>query len=250
MVAQRAPGTEVIGLAWEEFLYGGQGWAGMEKKWEPGQHMALVGPTGSGKSTAMVALGQLRKYFLALDPKGGDTTLKALHFPRLEQWPPPKKFWRDIGDGKPSRWIVGSQVRRPEDFGPLKLMLRRCLDDVFAAGGFTLYIDELELASRMMDLKQPIEMFLIAARDRGVSVVSAFQRPSYVPTTASSQTTWFVTYYTRDTDVVGRLGEMAGRPRHEMRGMVKGLGSLEYSLLMFSRNPREPVLVTKPPKAR
>ncbi len=189
-----------------------------------------------------------RRYVLALDPKGGDDTLKKLGYPRLSTWPPPRKFWRDVEGGKPARFIVGQHCHRTEDYGPLAATLKRCVDDVFAAGGFTLYVDELEIAARFMKLAATIELFLIAARNKGISVVTAFQRPAYVPTTASSQTSWFATFYTRDIDVVGRLAEMAGRPKHEMRGMVRGLAAMPYSLLLFSRDPRMPVVVTKPPK--
>ncbi len=234
--------NEILGLTAAEFS---EWWA---KHWEPGQHVAYVGPTGTGKTTAAVTMLKPRKYVLALDPKGGDDTLRKLGFPRLSKWPPPRSFWRDVEEGKPMRRIVGAVCRRTEDYGPLAAQLKACVDDVFAAGGFTLYVDELEIAARFMRLAATIELFLIAARNKGISVVTAFQRPAYVPTTASSQTSWFATFYTRDTDVVGRLAEMAGRPKHEMRGMVRGLAAMPYSLLLFSRDPRMPVVVTKPPK--
>jgi DNA polymerase III delta prime subunit len=220
------------------------------RTWQPGQHLAFVGPTGTGKTTAAVTVLKPRRYVLALDPKGGDETLKRLHYPRLSRWPPPRSFWRSIEEGNPARYIVGQICDRQADFDALAAQLRRCVDDVFAAGKFTLYVDELEIAGRFMRLSQSLELFLIAARNKGISVVTSFQRPAYVPTTASSQTTWFATFYTRDTDVVGRLAEMAGRPKAEMRGMVRGLAELEYSLLLFSRNPRDPIIATRPPAAR
>lgn len=233
-------GDEVIGMLPDEFA---EWWA---EAWEPGQHVAYIGPTGTGKTTAAVTMLKPRRYVLALDPKGGDRTLAKLGYPRLKTWPPERKFWRDIEEGRPSRWIVGQVAERTEDFAKIGTTLDGCMKDVFAAGGFTVYIDELEIASRFMKLAASIELFLIAARNKGISVVTSFQRPAYVPTTASSQSTWFATFYTRDTDVVGRLGEMAGRPRHEMRGLIKGLRSYEHSLLLFSRNPRDPIVATKP----
>jgi hypothetical protein len=234
--------VNILGLTGEEFQ---RWWA---EHWKVGEHVAYVGPTGTGKTTAAVTMLKPRRYVLALDPKGGDDTLKKLGYPRLSTWPPPRSFWKDVEEGKPMRRIVGQVCRRTEDYGPLAAQLKRCVDDVFAAGGFTLYVDELEIAARFMKLAATIELFLIAARNKGISVVTAFQRPAYVPTTASSQTSWFVTFQTRDTDVVGRLAEMAGRPKHEMRGMVKGLSQMPYSMLLFSRNPRDPVVVTKAPK--
>lgn len=245
-MAQRltAETNSVLGLTGEQFA---EWWAA---HWQPGEHVAYVGPTGTGKTTAAVTMLKPRRYVLALDPKGGDDTLKKLGYPRLSSWPAggPRQVWKAVGDEKPARYIVGQVCNRTEDYGSLAVMLKRCVDDTFAAGGFTLYVDELEIAARFMKLAATIELFLIAARNRGISVVTAFQRPAYVPTTASSQTSWFATFYTRDIDVVGRLAEMAGRPKHEMRGMVRGLAAMPYSLLLFSRDPRMPVVVTKPPK--
>ena len=241
-MASKSDQTQILGLTADQFS---EWWA---KKWEPGQHVAYVGPTGTGKTTAAVTMLKPRKYVLALDPKGGDDTLRKLGYPRLTTWPPPRSFWKDVEEGKPMRRIVGPICRRPEDFALVGPIMNRCLDDVFAAGGFTLYVDELEIAARFMKMAAKIELFLIAARNKGISVVTSFQRPAYVPTTASSQTTWFCCFYTRDTDVIGRLGEMAGRPKHEMRGIVRGLSTLPHSLVLFSRNPREPVIVTRPPK--
>lgn len=217
------------------------------KNFEPGQHLAMVGPTGEGKTTASVELLRPRRYALALDPKGGDPTLDRLRWPRLERWPPPRAFWSDVEEGKPMRRIVGQVCHRMDQYPALAAQLRRCLDDVFTAGGFTLYVDELEVLARFMKLSAQLELFLIAARRKGISVMSAYQRPSWVPTSASNQTTWFGTFFTRDTDVVARLGEMAGRPRRQMIGMVRGLGSLEYSMLLFSRRPRDPVIATRLP---
>jgi len=214
--------------------------------WQPGEHVAMVGPTGEGKTTAAVELLRPRRYALALDPKGGDNTLNRLGWGRVE-WPPPRRFWSDVEEGRPARRIVGKVCQTTDDYPVLAGQLRRCLDDVFAAGRFTLYVDELEVLARFMKLSTRLELFLIAARNKGTSVMSSYQRPSWVPTSAANQTTWFGTFYTRDMDVLTRLGEMAGRPRRQMQGMVRGLGALEHSMLLFSRRPRDPVIATRMP---
>lgn len=67
--APHGDGRAVVGLEWDDFL------AYMRDVWEPGQHIAMIGPTGEGKSTFAVGLLSLRKWVLALDPKGEDETL-------------------------------------------------------------------------------------------------------------------------------------------------------------------------------
>ena len=64
------------------------GWADEFKPWfaevwEPGQHLSVIAPTGAGKTTFVGGLLDLRRYVLALDPKGGDSTLSGLGYDRL-----------------------------------------------------------------------------------------------------------------------------------------------------------------------
>lgn len=232
---------EVVGMEWEEFL------EHMRQNWHPGQHMALVGPTGSGKSVLVTALLKLRKYVIVLDAKGGDSTLKNLLKLGFQpsSWPPSKEVRKDIEDGKMARLLIGSEVRHAHELPKLRNEIGRALLDAFNERGWTVYVDELQIVAdrRLMNLGASVERNLIAARDRKVTMVMSFQRPANVPRSASEMSTWFIVLYTRDRDTVERLAEMAGRSSAEIRGMVKGLP--EFCVLVFSRNPRSPVIVTK-----
>jgi len=239
-------GADYLALEFAEFI------ERFNAAWEPGQHIALVGPTGVGKTTFAAHLLPRRKYVLALDPKGGDSTLATLEkkgFVRIKSWPPPKKIMRAIEEGEPARLIVSHPWRTKEDKPKLIALLERAIQGAFEMGGWTLYVDELQLAAdrRMGGLSEAIEQNLIAARDRKVSVVTSFQRPANVPRTASDQSTYLVVWYTRDRDVVARLSEMMGRDRAEIKGAVNALD--RHCILVASNNPHDPILATWVPKA-
>ena len=90
---------EIVAMKWEDFLE----W--FKIKWELGQHVALVGPTGAGKTVYVVNILPMRKYVIALDAKGGDESLELLTRKGFEysKWPLTNRQWRDIEEGKPAR---------------------------------------------------------------------------------------------------------------------------------------------------
>jgi hypothetical protein len=231
--------THVIGMTWPEFT------AWFSRKWEPGQHIAGVGPTGQGKSTFFGGIVPLRKYVLALDGKGGDPTLDQLGWPRVS-WPPPKWVRDAINDGRPVRLIVGPKARTPEEFAELARILDRALDAAFEEGGWTIWVDELQISAQHMKLAHKIERNLIAARARASSMVTAYQAPAWVPTAASRQARWLVVWPTKDEDVIASLARKAGRSKRVMMAAFHALP--DFHELVIGQNPRMPMILTSAPE--
>lgn len=236
--------TRVEALDWDEFA----GW--FEHEWKPGEHVSIVTPTGGGKTTLEVGLLELRRWVGVIAPKGVDDTLRSLHLRRLLDWPGDRAMTRMLDDdedaGRPSRYVFGRTVTTYEkDWPELVGVYRRALAGMFRMEGFTCAVDDLKLLCDM-GLGPTATRWLVSARSRHLSFVSAFQFPRRVIRTALDEPTWIFASQTRDATVIDRTAEVLGRPKAEVRGMLEEID--RWTWLCVGRDPRAAVTVTMPPK--
>ena len=236
--------SRVEALDWDEF----SDW--FAHIWQPGEHVSLVTPTGGGKTTLAVGLLELRRFCGVISPKGLDDTLRALHLRRLADWPGDRKMDsildEDIRAGRVSRYLIGKEVETyAADWPQLVPVYRRSLQGMFRMRGWTCYVDDLKLLCDM-GLGPDATRWLISARSRGLTFMSAFQFPRRVIRTALDEPTWIFASQTRDATVIDRTAEVLGRPKAEIRGYLEE--TERYSWLCVGRDLRAPVRVTIPPK--
>lgn len=236
----------------------------MRDRWEPGQHIANIGPTGEGKTTVAAQLLAQRKYVLALDPKGEDETLSASGFtrvtslPRPHPWSPGYRYspkgrtWhaieQDIAEGRPARLIVGG----PSDSLEADARLIRLMNDAIAyarhARGWTLYVDEFELVSsqRMFRLGPPVERMLISARRAKTSVFTSFQAAAWVSKHATRQARYAVVYSTGDRDMIKSVAQSMGRDWRALAEAVDELDPFYVLVIPRGKNGGPMILTTAP----
>jgi hypothetical protein len=235
------PVPDIKAKNWETFL------DDFRTEWKPGQHIAIIAPTGQGKTTVLVTLlDRCRNFVLGFDPKGGDDTLAKCGFPRLPNWPPRSKDYDKMARGEPVKFLVGPKINRLADRPLLAAVQAAALEGAFDDTGWTVAIDELQIAADKMGQADAIDNLLISARTRKVSVVSLFQRPAHVPRSAYEMSSWIFLGLTLDVDTINRLAEIVGRPKYEIRGAVNGLARVDFSWLILPNNPRKPMVLTLP----
>jgi hypothetical protein len=261
-------GLPLVAQHWDEHL----GW--MRQHWQPGQHIANVGPTGEGKTTYNVGLLNIRKYPLTLDPKGKDETLTASGWARVQSVPPPGGFpllpawWREqhyrwlTKDGR--RWeeiyrrieagqrapvIVGGDASSDAEDAALVALMGAAIRFARHSRGWTLHVDEFELLSsaRMYRLGPPVERMLISARAARTSVVTSFQAPAWVSKHALRQAKYAVMYSTGSRAMIKNVAEDMGRDWRQLAEAVDELP--RFFCLVVPRGPHGgPMMLIHPPK--
>lgn len=266
-------GVQAVWLEWDEYLLWLRGrlrsvrtsWGELVelgKPLPPGAHMALIGPTGEGKTTKGVGILLTRKWVLALDPKGEDETLAQSGFIRVRHLPRPglrgmagkdQRAWRDIHkrieQGLPARVIVGGASRTDDEDLALQDLMRESIDYCRHTGGWTLYVDEFELLSsqRMYRLGPKIERMLITARRDRTSVLTSYQAQAWVSKHASRQARHVAMWSTGSREMIKAVAEDMGRDWRLVGAAIDELPA--WHTLTIPRGRRGgPMVLTRAPK--
>lgn len=247
-------GREVVTLPWERFL------AYMRATWQPGEHLAIVGPTGEGKTTVAVGVLQDRKYVVALDAKGGDSTLAAAGYSRIEKLPPfgPldyqhwkrwQQVWKDVAEGRDVRLVVGFRARSRAEIARLRKLMFDIIDIIRRSGNWTVFADEFQRLTdpRLMRLIVDMVDMLIEARDDGTSIVAAYQAPAWVDKTPSRQARRMIVHSTGDRDMIKNMARSMGRDWHVLTEAIDELPRF-YCLMIPRGKHGGPMVLTTAPK--
>lgn len=119
--------TDPERLPWDEFLAG-------RFVWNQGEHVTLIGPTGSGKTTLALALLPMRRYVLAFGTKPKDRTLDTLvrqaGWKRVQTW---EKMPRVIRGA--CRVVFWPKYLTPEDVPRQGYEIGAAMRGAFVQGG-------------------------------------------------------------------------------------------------------------------
>lgn len=255
MAARTSPPSaqgEVIVLAWPEF----QRLFYAEHK--QGEHVALVGQTGSGKSTCELELAKIvgmkkgkdgrPARVVVLGNKPRDDTLMALHtrdgWPIIKQWPP------SYGEEHSIVWPRGGTAstmaaRHRAVYKPL-------VDVIYAEGGQTLVIDEAayfeEPAPEGLGMAPAMRQIWSGARSNRLTMIAGTQRPRNVTRLMWSEPSWVIVFPPDDIDDLKRVAEMSGRKRAvlEIADPEDGqLGGFEFLCIKRKRGGQRALYVSR-----
>lgn len=214
-------------LPWPQVLSG--------MKWEQGEHITILGPTGCGKTHLAMALLPLRRFVVVLAAKPRDPligSLRASGFEVSRRWPPRSPA---------ERIVLWPEIDRLDQVGAQAEVFARALADVYREGGWCLYGDEGLYLTQTLGLAPELSVLWQQGRTLGVSMVVAAQRPRHLPLAAYSQASHLWLFRTRDGYDARRFAEVGGTDPEQLRRVLDQLGKHDVAYV----GPGGDMLVTR-----
>lgn len=153
-----------------------------KEEWFQGEHVALIGQTGTGKTTVAHHLLDIRSYVAVLAIKRQDDTLERFKrgenygrsaYTVIHKWPP------DFPTRHVILWVKPKSLSS-QDIKKQSLAIHRALNQMYLSGGWCIYLDEAGYLAGTLGLSSAIGILLNQGRSAHISVVATMTRPSSV----------------------------------------------------------------------
>lgn len=218
-------------------------WAEFRRRfrWEQGQHVLIVAPTGYGKTTLLANLLDIRSHVCVLVSKTKDETFSK-EFPgyrRIRQW---------HSDYMPNRVLLwpkeGKTIKETKAIQ--SKVFRDALDRIFRERGWCVVFDEQYWACQMLGLSEENAAFQHVGRSSGLSTVNLTQRPAWVPVVSYSAADHAFFARTSFRGDLRRLSDLGGVDAKELANLLLTLPKYDF-VYINTRNPEDNPLIIRSP---
>jgi len=201
----------------------------LRRVWKQGEHVSIVGPTGSGKSLLALEVIRLREHAVLFLTKGrdktADTFIEQNDYEVITRWPP-SGFENKVALWPRFTGVDSFQMQR-EVFSAA-INGNRKTSGIYAQGGWTILIDEVMYFTEELHLDQELRMLWTQGRSNDISLVAGTQRPRNVPQLMLNQWSHLFLFQTSDYYEVKRLSEIGGNEATIIKRYLSTLGRHEF----------------------
>lgn len=220
--------------------------------WRQGEHVSLIGPTGGGKTTLALAILPRRNYVTVFGTKPADDTLTALQrqgWKRIHQWKERPGLVPDAQGRLPDqRLILWPKFRKMSDQWSHAMEFYAALDSMFTDQGWTIFADEVGYLCKDLGLERVMKQWWKQGRSIKLTVVSATQRPAWVPLDMYSQATHLFLWNANDRRDLQRLRDIGGN--FSGMNLERVVGHLDWNKheVLYLNTRTSQSVITIPPK--
>lgn len=210
-------GYEVV--PWEELAAPG----GI--RWEQGEHVTIVGPTGYGKTTIELLLLPRRRSTVFLATKPRDPLLDKLirqGWHKAKAWPPPHP------PELLPKVVLWPAWRGPQDTAEVAETFWEALQAIFVEGSWCVAADELALLCRRYGLADAFKDLWQQGRSLDLSLLCCVQRPAWVPIDAYTECTHLFIFKQTEAEALKRISGLGGMDPQRVRQIVRRLRKYEF----------------------
>lgn len=193
--------------------------------WNNGEHVALIGPTGQGKTTLLMNLLPLHRYVTVFATKPRDESMERLiaqGYARIDKW-------QSLPANRMPRRVLWPNARELDSEEQQRIVFHDAFRRIYREGHWTVAIDELWYIVNELKLGQDVRLYLLQARALGISLLVASQRPAFIPVEVYDQSTHLFFWRDNDERNLSRLSGISWRSADMIRYLIANLD--EYQVL-------------------